>query len=220
MRTFIDSTKAKVTLIFMLLVAPLAFAQEEAKPELQETTEQRLVSKVEPTKEEWVKYQADQMQLERDFVLNLQKLDAKLFCIAQNNYFEARGESLMGKIAVAEVVMNRTEHPEYPDDPCEVVKQSVPAKKPGPLTRICQFTWHCLGLGKIPLFNRQGEVNEKVYRQWYDSVLAAVLVTSGTVTVVGKATHFYAHNTVRPSWAGTKRLVRVIGNHTFMVRRK
>ena len=51
-----------------------------------------------------------------------QNLD-ELYCMAQNVYFEARHESMIGKIAVAHVVMNRIESKDFPNTVCEVVKQ-------------------------------------------------------------------------------------------------
>ena len=37
------------------------------------------------------------------------------YCMAQNIYYEARGESLKGKQAVGNVVLNRVDHEKYPD---------------------------------------------------------------------------------------------------------
>ena len=46
-----------------------------------------------------------------------------LVCIAVAVYFEARGEPSEGQLAVAQVVRNRIESHECPDEACEVVKQ-------------------------------------------------------------------------------------------------
>ncbi|MEN3971886.1 cell wall hydrolase [Sphingomicrobium sp. XHP0235] len=51
------------------------------------------------------------------------ELDAQEWCLANAVYFEARGESLEGQLAVADVVMNRTDSERYPDNWCDVVKQ-------------------------------------------------------------------------------------------------
>ena len=51
-----------------------------------------------------------------------QNLD-EVYCMAQNVYFESRHESMLGKIAVAHVVMNRIEDKKWPRTVCEVVKQ-------------------------------------------------------------------------------------------------
>ena len=48
----------------------------------------------------------------------------EIFCLAQNIYFEAGNQPLAGKIAVTQVVLNRTEHPNYPTTACGVVYQA------------------------------------------------------------------------------------------------
>lgn len=47
----------------------------------------------------------------------------KVTCLAKNIYHEARGEINEGKRAVANVVLNRRDHPDYPDKICDVVYQ-------------------------------------------------------------------------------------------------
>lgn len=46
-----------------------------------------------------------------------------LTCLATVIYLEARGESFEGQIAVAQVVINRSEHEDFPNEVCEVVRQ-------------------------------------------------------------------------------------------------
>jgi spore germination cell wall hydrolase CwlJ-like protein len=58
-------------------------------------------------------------------------------CMAKVIYFEARGESQQGKIAVAKVVMNRVNSGGvYPNKVCDVVYQRTSKSR-------CQFTWTC-----------------------------------------------------------------------------
>ena len=47
---------------------------------------------------------------------------AELRCLAENVYYESRGEPLVGQYAVAEVTMNRVASPEFPDSVCAVVR--------------------------------------------------------------------------------------------------
>ena len=49
--------------------------------------------------------------------------DAEWQCLTKAVYFEARGESLKGQFAVAEVVLNRKDNPNYPHSICGVVNQ-------------------------------------------------------------------------------------------------
>ena len=51
-----------------------------------------------------------------------------LMCMALNIYHEARNQSMVGQVAVAEVVMNRVEDSRFPDTICEVVKQAITYK--------------------------------------------------------------------------------------------
>ena len=44
-------------------------------------------------------------------------------CLAQNIYFEARGEPTQGQIAVAYVALNRKKDERYPNTLCAVIKQ-------------------------------------------------------------------------------------------------
>ena len=44
-------------------------------------------------------------------------------CLAKVIYNEAKGEDLKGQLLVAKVVMNRVEHPSFPDTVCGVVNQ-------------------------------------------------------------------------------------------------
>ena len=53
-------------------------------------------------------------------------------CLARNIYYEARGESYLGKLAIAKVTINRTKDPKFPRTICAVVYQ------PG------QFSWTAL----------------------------------------------------------------------------
>lgn len=59
----------------------------------------------------------------------------QLICLTNNIYFEARGESDLGKVAVGYVTINRTNSGIYPTAICDVVYQKV--------KHTCQFTWAC-----------------------------------------------------------------------------
>lgn len=150
----------------------------------------------------------------RDYVLNLKTINKEVFCMAQNNFFEAGGESFRGKVAVSKVVMERAKSPNYPDTACGVVRHTVVTANK---KRACQFSWWCTNRRDIPLYDKRGEVKPKVYQQWYDSVRAALLVYNNKAgEVVSGATHFYATKLVRPNWSRKMQKVEVIGGHTFM----
>lgn len=120
-------------------------------------------------------------------------------CLSQAIYYEARGESRAGQLAVAQVVMNRVKSRKYPSTVCGVVFQRQ-------VRNVCQFSFAC-----------DGSMNKrKNKRAWRRATDMAAQVLNGDVTSspAAKATHF--HTTyVSPSWS--KRLVRVakVGTHIF-----
>jgi spore germination cell wall hydrolase CwlJ-like protein len=121
--------------------------------------------------------------------------DKHLDCMAKAVYFEAGGESKTGKIAVAQVVMNRVKSGGvYPDDVCSVVYQK------NYKARGCQFTWACRADKKI--------VSKDMYEE---SRAIAHAVLNGTIKEdpTGGSTSF--NN--RP-FRGQKHHVK-IGNHYF-----
>lgn len=61
-------------------------------------------------------------------------------CLATAIYFEARGETLEGQAAVAQVILNRVRNPAYPDTICDVVYQNQD------WFNRCQFSFACDGV--------------------------------------------------------------------------
>ena len=131
-----------------------------------------------------------------------------LMCMALNIYHEARNQSIVGQVAVAEVVMNRVEDSRFPDTICEVVKQAVTYKNTDkPVLHKCQFSWYCDGQKDEPLYNR---------KEWWNAQEYASIVLSGTIAldVTEGATHYHA-TYVRPAWAKTKTRTTRIDRHIF-----
>ena len=64
-----------------------------------------------------------------EFNLNMKELR----CLELNIHYEARGESTIGKKAVALVTLNRTKASQFPDSICKVIKQ------PGQFSWVAQF---------------------------------------------------------------------------------
>lgn len=122
-----------------------------------------------------------------------------LRCLALAVYFEARGESIEGKAAVAHVVVNRAREAGFPDRVCDVVQQ-------GGEQRPCQFAWYCDGRSDQP---RAG-------RMWETSLDVAQEVLAGRLEdPTDGALYFVQARIMKPSW--TRRLTRVahIGDHVF-----
>lgn len=120
-------------------------------------------------------------------------------CLAQAIYYEARSESRVGQLAVADVVLNRVASPVYPDTICEVVFQGS-TRRTG-----CQFSFTCDGSMKARL-------NE---RKWREAEMLAGGVLAGIRKPVSRqATHYHA-DYVSPVWADTLTPTAVIGTHKF-----
>ena len=129
-------------------------------------------------------------------------------CLALNIYHEAKNQSFLGQVAVAQVVMNRVKDTRYPNTVCEVVKQGLTYKwKPSlPIKNRCQFSWYCDGKSDIPK-------NEKAWKKAQDYAYL-VLYNRITIDVTEDATHYHA-TYVKPSWAKTKTRTTLIESHIF-----
>ena len=106
-------------------------------------------------------------------------------CLANAVYFEARGESVRGQIAVAQVVMNRVFSPFYPNDVCGVVYQNSGRHL------ACQFTFACDG---IPDIVTEPDAWERAKRIAHDMLDGKLWMPE-----VSKSTHYHAY-WVHPSW--------------------
>ncbi|TDL91329.1 cell wall hydrolase [Meridianimarinicoccus aquatilis] len=122
-----------------------------------------------------------------------------LQCLSEALYFEARGESVKGQFAVAEVILNRVASSRYPDTVCGVIHQGTGRKYQ------CQFTYTCDG---HPEHIREAGAFEQVRKVAYVS-LAGVAdpLTDG-------ATHYHTKH-VNPSWARKFPKTASIGVHRF-----
>lgn len=115
-------------------------------------------------------------------------------CIATAVYHEARGESLHGQAAVANVILNRIKSVSYPDTACDVVYQPY------------QFT------------DIKKARPDKGSNAWDYAVAVASLTYTGEVMDnTSGATHYYAHAKVYPKWASAKKTTAIIGGHTFKI---
>lgn len=152
-------------------------------------------------------------------------LDAdQVHCLAKNIYFEARGESVNGKVAVANVTMNRVAHRKFPNTVCEVVEQAVYSRwwkenhnRLVPVKWKCQFTWFCDGKSdNIRLTDSRGNVIKTNLDAWQDSINIAVeAVKQQLPDTTNGATHYYNPSLADPNWADHYQHVAVIENHSF-----
>ncbi len=120
-------------------------------------------------------------------------------CLSEALYFEARGETVKGQFAVAEVILNRVDSPRYPGTICGVVKQGT-----GQLYR-CQFTYTCDGRAEVIAEPRAFERVGKI---------ADIMVSGAERPLTGGATHYHTKS-VSPGWARNFPRTASIGYHYF-----
>ncbi|MDH5546522.1 MAG: cell wall hydrolase [Gammaproteobacteria bacterium] len=128
----------------------------------------------------------------------------ELRCLAQNVYFEARGEPTAGQLAVAMVTMNRVYSEQYPDTICKVVWQRR------------QFSWTHDGKPDTPddrkSWRMAKQIAEFVYKKYQDHHLR----TKGAVDLTKGALYYYAPKLANPHWAPLKEVTTQIGSHVFL----
>ncbi|QUJ77181.1 cell wall hydrolase [Sulfitobacter albidus] len=120
-------------------------------------------------------------------------------CLAEALYFEARGETVKGQFAVAEVISNRVKSARFPDSYCGVINQGTGRKYQ------CQFTYTCDGHAEVIAEPRAYAQVSKVARAALDG--RAPEITDGAT--------FYHTTAVRPSWARKFTRTARYGVHLF-----
>jgi spore germination cell wall hydrolase CwlJ-like protein len=124
-------------------------------------------------------------------------LGQQMFCLAKNIYHEAATESYEGKLAVAQVTMNRVNNPNFPKTVCGVVYQKI--------NNTYQFSW--VGMKNMEVKNRYA---------WEECLIVAkkALTEHKLHDTIYKTKSMNYHNTsVSPGWK-LKRVTQ-IGNHIF-----
>jgi len=125
-----------------------------------------------------------------------------LECLAENVYFEARGEPLAGQYAVAEVTLNRTHSANFPHTICGVVHEV--RWNPERRRYVADFSWTELGSLSPqggPAWKQAMAVASASYDDQHESVVPGAL--------------YYHATDVRPAWSRAHKLVATIGRHRF-----
>ena len=140
----------------------------------------------------------------------------ELECMSMNIYFEAAIESTAGKLAVAQVTINRVKSRQFPNTICGVVYQGPHyAGQNGqqfPVRDRCQFSWHCDGKHDKP---NKG-------RMWDESKEVALYALSNTnmIDITDGATHYHADYIPNPRWAIARHKTLQIDTHIFYNKNK
>ncbi len=127
----------------------------------------------------------------------------QIVCMAKNLYYEAAMESHEGKLAVAQVTINRANNGNYPSDICGVVYQKTGTT--------CQFSWTC----------EENKPQVKNRYAWEECLYIArrALTESVLHEELAKAKAMFYHATyVSPEWTNTK-FIKKIGNHVFYAKK-
>lgn len=120
-------------------------------------------------------------------------------CLARALYYEARGESYEGQIAVAQVIVNRVRLKGWPDSICGVVQQGIERGEK------CQFSFVC----HAPAVEPTGVLWDKA-KELADDVVAG----RAWLREAADATHYHTVN-VAPVWRSALSPIRTIGSHIF-----
>lgn len=156
----------------------------------------------------WIGYKVVKYKLDpnKEVTIKMSAVTAEvrnkqLECLARNIYYEAGGEPFEGKVAVAQVVINRSQSGQFPNDICRVIYQkNVVYEKV-----ICQFSWYCEGPSRIPpKYATAYKESEVVAKQ--------VLLEGFRLPSLENALYFHAKH-INPKWNREK--VAVIGGHIF-----
>ena len=120
-------------------------------------------------------------------------------CLTEALYFEARGETLKGQLAVAEVILNRVDSRKYPNSVCGVIEQGSHRRN------ACQFSFKCDG---APEKFSEHQAYERVGK------IARMMLEGRERALTDGATHYHTIH-VRPSWSRRLTKTADIGVHIF-----
>ena len=127
--------------------------------------------------------------------------DKQLDCLAKNIYHEAGHEPFEGKVAVAQVTLNRAASGQFPSDICKVVYQkNVVYDKV-----LCQFSWYC------EQATMARPKNTAAYKEC-QIVARQVLLEEFRLPSLKQALYFHGTH-INPGWKREK--VATIGGHVF-----
>ena len=190
--------------ILLAVFAPMTAAANEKQANALHKTETREISSLTPARLEdmitasvavsgvefstsWLDKQA------------VAKGDANWRCLSEALYFEARGETVSGQFAVAEVIMNRVAHSRFPSSLCGVINQGTGKKLR------CQFSYTCDGKAE--------NVSEPLSYERVSKVARAV-IDGHVPKLTNGATHYHT-TAVSPSWSRVYTKTARIGVHIF-----
>ena len=130
-------------------------------------------------------------------------------CLAGTIYFEARGESESGQIAVGLATINRTYSSHFPDSVCRVIKE----RKNG----ICQYNWYCNHKQKKIFYAMNHENDNTAYNDTL-KLATYIYINRQYINDLTKNAVFFHRTSVNPRWKNVIRTT-TIGKHVFYASR-
>jgi N-acetylmuramoyl-L-alanine amidase len=127
--------------------------------------------------------------------------DRQLECLAKNIYYEAGNEPFEGKVAVAQVTLNRVNSGSFPNDVCKTIYQKNMFYE----KTVCQFSWYC------DRATTMKPINRAVYNE---SMIVAkkVLLEGFRLPSLEQALYFHG-DYINPGW--NRQQVAKVGRHIF-----
>lgn len=129
------------------------------------------------------------------------EIEKQLQCMTRNIYWEAASEPFEGKVAVAQVTMNRMNSGKFANSICEVVYQRTTFYN----KVICQFSWFC------ETTHLTRPVYQKLYKE-SEEVAKMVMLENFRLSGLKDALYYHA-DYVNPKWNKDK--ITQIGRHIF-----
>ena len=140
-------------------------------------------------------------EVARQGFVSVEDRTRQLACLTKNIYWESATEPFEGKVAVAQVTLNRVASGRFAPDICGVVYQKTVVSG----LQICQFSWMCDGSVKTkPIYPAQWKESEEVAKK--------VLLEGFRLPSVKNALYFHA-DYIHPQWG--KPQVAKFGRHIF-----
>jgi spore germination cell wall hydrolase CwlJ-like protein len=133
--------------------------------------------------------------------MSAREVQQQLTCLSRNIYWEAASEPFEGKVAVAQVTMNRMTSGKFPDTVCGVVHQKTSFLN----NVVCQFSWLCEDTYKTK------PIHQPLYKE-SEEVAKMVMLEGFRLKGLEKALYYHA-DYVNPKW--NKEKVTKIGRHIF-----
>lgn len=132
--------------------------------------------------------------------ITMAEREKQLICLSKNIYYEAATEPFEGKVAVAQVTINRANSGKFPEDICDVIFQKTKIYD----RIICQFSWYCEPGPKVAKKTKEYVESEEVAKK--------VLLENFRLPSLHGALYYHA-DYVNPNW-NLPRITK-IGRHIF-----